>query len=232
MTDAAPRPLWRRIGGSVWFHLLAAFVVFGLLLTFVAKPYAVPSASMDATLQNGDRILVNRLAYVGAAPGMGDVVVFDAGAAWDGGEQPSGGALKDAARWVGEVTGFGPTGPHTLVKRIIGLPGQRVACCSAEGAVEVDGTPLAEDYVSNDLPFVPGSLDCATEARSPRCFDEVVVPAGSYLVLGDNRGNSSDSAAFCRAPGADDGCWRWATRDGLVGRAAAVIWPIPRWAGL
>jgi hypothetical protein len=58
------------------------------------------------------------------------------------------------------------------------------------------------------------------------------LPAGSYLVLGDNRGNSSDSAAFCRAPGADDGCWRWATRDGLVGRAAAVIWPIPRWAGL
>ena len=46
VTDAAPRPLWRRIGGSVWFHLLAAFVVFGLLLTFVAKPYVVPSASM------------------------------------------------------------------------------------------------------------------------------------------------------------------------------------------
>ena len=64
--------------GSAWFHLVAAFVVFGLILTFIAKPYWVPSSSMENTLTPGDRILVNRLAYVGSAPGNGDVVVFDA----------------------------------------------------------------------------------------------------------------------------------------------------------
>lgn len=232
MTDPERRPLWRRIAGSPWFHLAAAFVVFGLVLSFVAKPYAVPSASMDATLVAGDRILVDRLAYVGADPGRGDVVVFDADTAWDGGERPSAGALRDAARWVGEVTGFGPSSAHTLVKRVIGVPGETVACCTAEGAVTVDGATLDEDYVTNDLPFTPGVLDCATSPRSPRCFDDVRVPAESYLVLGDNRGNSSDSAAACRVEGADPGCWRWATREGVVGRAAAVIWPIGRWAGL
>ncbi|WP_426323936.1 S26 family signal peptidase [Microbacterium sp. E-13] len=58
--------------GSTWFHVVAAFLVFGMLLTFVAKPYWVPSGSMENTLQPGDRILVNRLAYVGSQPATGE----------------------------------------------------------------------------------------------------------------------------------------------------------------
>ncbi|MGN6218403.1 MAG: signal peptidase I [Microbacterium sp.] len=238
MTPPAPsatppsRAWWRRITGSTWFHLIAAFVVFGMLLTFVAKPYWVPSGSMENTLQPGDRILVNRLAYVGSEPATGDVVVFDADAAWDQETVAAENPLKAALRWLGEVSGFGPSGPHTLVKRVIGAPGQTVKCCSDDGAVLVDGEPLDEPYVSNDFPFQPGVMDCTTPARSPRCFDEVTVPEGSYLVLGDNRTESSDSAARCRSATAAEDCWRWATDAGIIGKAAVILWPVNRWTGL
>lgn len=239
----APRPRWRRIVGSFWFQLAAAFVVTGLVLSFVAKPYWVPSGSMEATLQPGDRVMVNRLAYVGgAAPGTADVIVFDAGQAWDIESSGDSNPIRDALRWVGEVTGFGPSSPHTLIKRVIGLPGQTVECCTDEGQLTVDGEPLDEPYVTNDLPFVTGSLDCTTTPRSLRCFDAVEVPEGAYLMLGDNRGNSSDSAAFCRgdaATGASAGsagsageCWRWAARSDVVGKAVVLFWPITRWTGL
>ena len=57
MPENTPRPRWRRVIGSPWFHLAAAFVVTGLLLSFVAKPYWVPSGSMETTLQPGELIL-------------------------------------------------------------------------------------------------------------------------------------------------------------------------------
>lgn len=228
----ALRPLRRRVTGSVWFHLVAAFVVAGLVLTFVAKPYWVPSGSMEQTLQPGDRVLVNRLAYVAAAPTSGDIVVFDAGTAWDGVTSRPTDPVRGTLRWVGEVTGFGPSGDHTLVKRIIGTPGQHVACCDADGAVTVDGNALDEPYAFNDPPFEPGTIDCDTTPRSLRCFDEVTVPADAYLMLGDNRGGSSDSVWQCRGVDATAGCWRWAMRDEIVGQASVILWPIGRWAGL
>lgn len=236
-TDAsaapASRPLWRRITGSTWFHLIAAFVVVGLLLTFVAKPYLVPSESMESTLQPGDRVLVNRLAYVGAEPATGDVIVFDADETWGSTSASDAPWWKQAARWVGEVTGFGPSGAHTLIKRVIAGPGQVVECCSATGVLTVDGVELDETYLGSDFPFEPETLDCTTEPASLRCFDAVTVPEGSYLVLGDNRTNSSDSAAQCRGvPDPDPSCWRWATREGVVGKAAAIFWPIGRWGAL
>lgn len=229
---AQPKAWWRRAVGSTWFHLVAAFVVTGLILSFVAKPYWVPSGSMEATLEPGDRVLVNRLAYVGAAPSTGDIVVFDAGSTWDIEPVTAPDPIRGALRWLGEVTGFGPSSPHTLVKRVIGAPGQTVECCSEDGRLVIDGEPLDEPYVTNDFPFDPGRLDCTTTPRSQRCFDEVEVPVDSYLMLGDNRTNSSDSAAYCRADGAPADCWRWATRPDVVGKAAVLFWPISRWSGL
>ncbi|GAA3203488.1 hypothetical protein GCM10017690_08130 [Microbacterium terregens] len=223
------RPRWRRVAGSPWFHLVAAFVLAGLVLSFVAKPYWVPSGSMETTLEPGDRVLVNRLAYVGSSPGSGDVVVFDAGPEWDIAAAAASDPLRGALRWIGEVTGFGPSGAHTLIKRTIGTAGQTVACCTDEGRLTVDGAPLDEPYVTNDFAFEPGTLDCTSTPRSPRCFDAVTVPAESLLLLGDNRGNSSDSAAFCRSDDAAPTCWRWATRADVVGKAAVVFWPVPRW---
>jgi signal peptidase I len=220
------------VTGSAWFHLATAFVLTGLVLSFVAKPYWVPSGSMEQTLLPGDRILVNRMAFTGGDPAAGDIVVFDAGLQWDAAPAVDENPLKSALRWIGEVTGFGPSGPYTLVKRVIADPGQSAECCSADGQVMVDSEPLDEPYVWNDLAFMPGELDCATVPRSPRCFDRVVVPPDSYLVLGDNRGGSSDSATRCRGEGAGDDCWRWATRSGIIGKALVVWWPIQRWSGL
>lgn len=223
----------------MWFHLIAAFVVFGLILSFVAKPYWVPSGSMEQTLQPGDRVLVNRLAYLGGGPANGDIVVFDAGASWDATPRTESNPLRAAARWLGETTGFGPSGTHTLIKRVIGTPGQVVACCSAAGQVTVDGEPIAEPYVYDDIDFTPGVVDCDTTPRSLRCFGPVTVPDGAYLMLGDNRGASSDSAYACRSsvgsPGdeaADAGCWRWALREEIVGKATVILWPFTRWSGL
>jgi signal peptidase I len=218
--------------GSTWFTLIAAFVVTGLVLSFIAKPYWVPSGSMEATLEPGDRVLVNRLAYLGGGPGDGDVIVFEAGEEWDTGPGLQENVFRQVLRWLGEVTGFGPSGPHTLIKRVIAGPGQTASCCTADGAVEVDGKALDEPYVTMDLPFESGNIDCSSTPRSPRCFAEVTVPEGSYLVLGDNRANSADSAYLCRVESAPDTCWRWAERDDVVGKAVVILWPIGRWTAL
>ena len=226
------RSLVRRITGSPIFHLVLAFIVMSLVLSFVAKPYVVPSGSMENTLQVGDRVIANRLAYVGADPQQGDIVVFDADESW-GMASAEEGPLKSALRWVGEVSGFGPSGRHTLVKRIIATPGQTVSCCSDDGRLLVDGKPIDEPYVFEELAFMPSALDCDSAPASARCLPEVVVPEGSYLVLGDHRGNSADGAYPCRAPGAEaPGCYRWAHRDDIVGRASVIAWPISRWQGL
>lgn len=232
MSTEEPVSLRRRITGSVWFHLVLAFLVAGLILSFVAKPYLVPSGSMENTLEPGDRVLVNRLAYLGADPAAGDVIVFDADETWGEWSSDDEEPVKKVMRWLGETTGFGPSGPHTLIKRIIAGPGQTVACCTAEGALTVDGEPLDEPYVFEDFPFEPG-VDCESSPASRRCFEEVTVPDDSYLVLGDHRSVSADSAAGCRIPNAPSpDCWRWAERDQIVGRAAAIVWPVGRWSGL
>jgi signal peptidase I len=96
--------------------------------------------------------------------------------------------------------------------------------------VVVDGTPLSEPYLGSNFPYTPGKLDCSTTPRSLRCFGPVAVPKDSYLMLGDNRTDSSDSAYRCRSSEAtpSEDCWRWATRDGIVGKASAVLWPVSR----
>ncbi len=230
--ERTARPWWRRWLGSFAGQLVLAVLVIGLILSFVAKPYAVPSASMDQTLLPGDRVLVNRLAYRFSQPRTGDIVVFDAGAAWDGASvRKQGNSVKAAVKAVWSWSGFGPTGSHTLVKRVIATGGQTASCCSANGSVVVNGKPLEEPYLGSNLPFVPGKLDCSTSPRSLRCFGAVTVPKDSYLMLGDNRADSSDSAYRCRSASASavpKDCWRWATRDGIVGRASVLMWPLGR----
>lgn len=230
------RVRFRRWLGSPWLHLAAAFVVVGLMLTFVIKPYVVPSASMEPAVRTGDRVLVDRVSLVFGEIERGDVVVFDADAAWEGARPAPANPLVGAARWVGEVTGFGPSSDHTLVKRVIGLPGEVVECCDAEGRIVVDGVAVDEPYVVGDLPFTVGEVDCdsadAVGVRSPRCFDAVTVPDGSYLVLGDARAVSQDSASACRVEGVPDDCWRWMSRDAVVGRATVVFWPLDRWGAV
>lgn len=131
--------------------LVAALVVGALLPGRVAHVFTLDSASMRPTLEPGDWVLANRL----AEPGRGDLVVF-----------------RDPGGWV--RSGASPY----LVKRVIGVPGDRVACCS-RGALVINGAALAEPYLSGGS---AGAL----------AFD-VTVPDGALWVLGDNRADSRDS---------------------------------------
>ncbi|MBM7473392.1 signal peptidase I [Subtercola frigoramans] len=236
----------RRITGSFWFNVVAAFVVLALVQAFVVKLYYVPSGSMQQTLAIGDRILVDRVSLDFGDPHAGDVVVFTASDLWGEKAPAPSNPLVYAVKWLGGVFGVGQSLDHTLVKRVIAGPGQTVSCCDKQGHLLVDGQPIDEPYVFQDFEFQAGSLDCSTVPASQRCFGGVTVPGGEYFVLGDHRSNSNDSIAGCRgrdpavpvtvsgaAPGAaEDSCLKMVGRADVVGRAFVVVLPPGHWGGL
>ncbi len=217
-----PGPRRRRLP---WFtEVLIAIVAVALVQAFLVKPFGVPSQSMEDTLRIGDRIIVNRLDHSVA---RGDVVVFGHGQTWQQTSlPPAANPLERVVRWFGDLTGIGPSDTAYTVKRAIGLPGELVACCSVDGRVTVDGAPIDEPYVYEDLPFTPGELDCKSSPRSTRCFPEIRVPQGNLLVLGDHRSQSADSVFGCR--GAVDGpeCARFVPEDRVVGPVVLRFWPL------
>ncbi|PPF82204.1 signal peptidase I [Subtercola sp. Z020] len=221
----------RRITGSFWFNLLAAFVVLALVQAFIVKVYYVPSGSMQQTLSIGDRLLVDRVSLDFGDPHDGDIVVFTASDLWGEATPAPSNPFVYAARWVGGLVGIGPNLDHTLVKRVIAGPGQTVSCCDAEGRVLVDGVPLDEPYVYADYPFVAGSFDCSTSPVSERCFGELTVPEGQYFVLGDHRSNSNDSIFACRGGSSGSDCLKMVGRNDIVGRVAAIVFPPGDWRG-
>lgn len=226
MTDAgaASDHPTRRRRRLPWFtELIVAVVAVALVQAFLVKPFGVPSQSMEDTLHIGDRILVDRL---DSTWDRGDVVVFGHGSSWQDRRLPTAGnPLERAVRAVGDLTGIGPSNTSYTVKRIIGLPGERVACCTADGRVTVDDRPLDEPYVKEDLPFRPGSLDCATTPRSVRCFPEIRVPEDDLLVLGDHRSQSADSVIGCRGATEGGECARLVPRTRVVGPVVLRFWP-------
>jgi signal peptidase I len=224
---------WRRAAGHPITHLAAALLVVAVAQSFLLKVYQVPSASMDETLQPGDRLLVNRLAFTSAPPQAGDVVVFERPEGWDPGSREAS-PFRVMAGWIGDLFGFGPSNSDALVKRVIAEPGQTVGCCNDAGLLMRNGTPLQEPYVSSNLPFVPGSLDCQTTPRSSRCFAPLTVPDDRYLVLGDNRAASSDSVAPCRGRVLQSSlkCARLVPGNDIIGPAVLIFWPLSRWGGV
>lgn len=211
-------------------EVLLALVAVALVQSFLVKPFGVPSRSMEQTLHVGDRILVNRLDQ---SVERGDVVVFGHGETWQERAlpEPSNAATR-VLRWFGDLTGIGPSSTAYTVKRVVGLPGDRVACCDAQGRVTVDGEALDEPYVYEDLPFTAGAADCSSSPRSTRCFPEITVPADNLLVLGDHRSQSADSVIGCR--GATDGpeCVRLVPVERVVGPVVLRFWPLGDAGGL
>ena len=227
-------PLW----ASVVRNMLIALVAVALVQGFLVKAYRIPSGSMEPTLQGsadgGDRILVNRLSYLGSGPGVGDIVVFTRPDSWQSETAvPRSGGIASVARSFGDLTGIGPSNEQFLVKRVVATGGQTISCCEADGKLRVDGQLLDEPYVFEDLLFEAGSLDCQSTPRSLRCIPPFTVPEGELVVLGDHRSNSVDSAIACRTPAVDPvDCVRTIPSSAVVGQVAGRFWPLNRVGGV
>ena len=151
--------------------LLVAFLLAFLLRTFVVQVFYIPSSSMVPTLQEQDRMVVEKVSYVFRDPQRGEVIVF-------AGDEvaPDEGGLASVVTGVGRFLGVIPADARDFVKRVIGLPGDTVLI--EDGVVNVNGVALEEPYVVN--------ID-------DRSFGPFEVPDDALFVLGDNRPNSADS---------------------------------------
>ena len=228
MTAAAPgadgATTRRRRRLPLFTEVIIALAAVALVQGFLVKPFGVPSQSMEETLRIGDRIVVNRLDDTAV---RGDVVVFGHGETWQDTElAPASNPVLRVLRAVGDVTGIGPSSTAYTVKRVVGLPDERVACCTTDGRVTVDDQPLDETYVYEDLPFTPGSLDCSSSPRSTRCFPEIRVPADNLLVMGDHRSQSADSVIGCRGATEGPECARFVPTERVVGPVVLRFWPV------
>lgn len=176
--------------------LLIAFGLAFLLRTFVVQVFFIPSESMVPTLAVDDRIVVEKVSYRFGGPSRGDVVVFAGDSPLS--QSPQNG-VQQVVRGIGQFLGVVPVDARDLVKRVIGLPGDRVEL--EDGQVSVNGTPIDEPYAQLDQD--DGSF---------------TVPEGQLFVLGDNRANSADSRSQLGYIDVDD----------VVGRAVLTIWPLDR----
>ena len=202
--DARPRR------GLSWWQETAVLVVLAvgvsvLVKTFFVQMFYVPSASMRPEFVKSDRILVEKMSYWTGDVQRGDVVVFrDPGRWLEVASDPQG------LQRVLSAVGLYPAGGH-LVKRVIGVAGDRVACCDDRGRLTVNGVPLEEaEYLRKGAE--------PSEAR----FD-VVVPEGRLWLMGDNRPNSQDSRAHRSLPGGGA-----VPEDEVVGKVWAIVWPLDR----
>lgn len=153
----------------------AVFAVFTVVQMFLVQLFVIPSESMEDTLQVGDRIAVWKLA---GEPARGDIVVFSDPGGWLAGQPRP--APNLYATLMSKIHLAPDPDTGYLVKRVIGVAGDRVQCCTPEGMIVVNGEPQVEPYVK------PG-------ARSDQIVFDVTVPQGSVFVMGDNRGRSADS---------------------------------------
>lgn len=198
---------------------VAAIVISVGIKTFLVRSFYIPSSSMENTLQINDRIIVNQLVPDVVGLEHGDIVVFKDPGGWLT-PQPveSRPPLVEALDWVLSVIGLSaPDSNDHLIKRVIGLPGDTVACCNAFGQISVNGVPLEEPYL-----LLP---DRVTKAAKDDFA--VTVPDDSLWVLGDNRYNSCDSR--CNASGPSRG---FVPLENVVGRAVMISWPTSRWTWL
>lgn len=191
-----------RFGRELIIIVVVALLASALLRAFVMQAFFVPTGSMLPGIHPDDRIVVSRIGDLD----RGEVVVFEDPGGWiPAAEQaPPPGPVRKALEWVGVLPS---SGHEHLVKRLIGLPGDRVVCC-VKGKVTINSTPVDESE------FLAEGSKAADNVE----FD-VVVPADHIFVLGDNRYVSGDSSRHLSGQDA------FIPISLVTGRAVAVIWP-------
>jgi signal peptidase I len=174
-----------------------------LVKGFLIQAFYIPSRSMEPTLDVGDRVVVNRLAYRLGEPAHGQVVVFLRPTGPE--EASADGPISWVRRAVAQGLGGTPPGNEDLIKRVVGLPGD---------VVEGRGGYLYRNNRRVDEPYLrPGTYTSD--------FAKVQIKPGHYWVMGDNREDSADSRFFGQID-----------RSVLVGRAVLTVWPVPHAGGL
>ncbi len=195
--------------------VVGAIVVAALLRAFVGQMFLIPSESMLNTLSVDDRVVAEKLTPLT----RGEVVVFaDPGGWLSGPEAPERGPFGKALEFIGVLP---ESGTDHLIKRLIGLPGDHVKCCTPDGKIEVNGAPLDEtEYLY---------VDSFGRRAAPSDINfDVIVPAERIFVMGDNRGNSRDSRCHLndQRAGTVKGENGFVPTDLVVGRGIAVVWPM------
>ncbi|WP_152362612.1 signal peptidase I [Microlunatus speluncae] len=199
--------------------VVGALIVSSLLRAFVGQMFIIPSGSMENTLQIDDRVAVQKITDFR----RGDIVVFEDPGGWLGSAEAADPDPDPFARAL-EFTGLVPAGSDHLIKRVIGMPGDRVICCDKLGRLTVNGVALDETryvYASPEdgEPDAPSDLDF-----------EVVVPAGRIFVMGDHRAASADSRCHLSdiSVKGPEGSVAFVPIDKVVGPAFAIVMPFNR----
>jgi len=216
-TKKRSRATWRELPILIIVALTIALVI----KTFVVQPFFIPSSSMENTLMIGDKVLVNKLVYHFRSVQPGDIIVFNGVGSWDPAAPPAtttsdplvrayDATLKPLFHSIAGLFGT-PVGQTDYIKRVIGVPGDDVACCTA-GLVTVNGVPLHESSY-----LYPGA------APSQIRFNKIV-PPGRLWVMGDNRQISDDSRLRESDPGGGT-----IPISQVVGRAFVIVWPPSHW---
>ncbi|WP_239162493.1 signal peptidase I [Paractinoplanes rishiriensis] len=211
-------PLWQELP----LLLVVAFCLAVLIRTFLVQAFYIPSGSMENTLEVKDRVLVNKVVYDMRDPLRGEIVVFRGTDNWapEVTEQVSNTFAAKLGRTIGDLVGVSRPGERDFIKRVIGLPGDKVACCDDQGRITVNGDGIDEAYISegfnSDLNQPPNPNQCTS-----RRFAEITVPQGEMFVMGDHRSVSQD--ARCQGP---------VPIKNVIGRAFVIVWPSDRFTSL
>ncbi len=200
MTEKRQLPVWQE---SILL-VITAMVMAVIVKTFFLQAFYIPSESMEPTMLVDDKLLVQKVSYWSGEPKRGDIVVFDDPGGWLG-EEESRHATNPIQRAL-ETVGLFPTGGH-LIKRVIGVGGDEVVCCTEAGKLTVNGKALDEPYLLDESATVDQRFD-------------VVVPKNHLWVMGDNRGNSADSRSHLGDPGGG-----FIAEKEVVGKAWLRVWP-------
>lgn len=176
-----------------------------LIQAVLVKPYRIPSGSMEPTLGINQRILVNRIGMDFGSPHVGDIVVFHPPADYNACADPRQGADAAGTR-SGQACDVAQRKPAsvTFVKRVVGLPGDHLRI--VDGHVIRNGRPEPDRYI----------VRCGGDSAC-NFPQTIVVPAGDYYMMGDNRPDSDDSRFWGPVP-----------RAWLIGKAFFTYWPPDR----